>query len=346
MSPRGKNFLASAILRKELGQSNHLAESLYRCTLCGSCKVACPPQVDTPSIVKALRSDLVENGLVPKAIHDVLTNTLRYGNPWGENPAKRSRWGQELHVKSFNDCAPSSILYFVGCTSAYDTRAQEIAKSMVRVFNKAEVDFGTLGNEEKCCGSPILEIGEKGLYEKIATENIESFRKHRVNNIVTTSPHCYDAFTNDYPELSENPGVQHYTQFVAELIDQGKIKMSRSLRKKVVYHDPCVLGRRNSIYEAPRKILESIPGITLLEMDKTKENSYCCGGGGGMMWTRELFGERPSTNRAKQARDLEPDIVATSCPFCLINLEDGMKVIGMDDRIQVKDILELVSEAL
>lgn len=335
--------MAKAILGGQLKHSFTLANRIYSCTLCSLCKTICPPKVDMPAIVQSLRSDLVEQGFVPKRLQDVLVSIHRNGNPWGEPVERRSKWRENLDVKNIAEGDKAGILLFLGCTSSYDSRNQLVSKSIVEILNESEVDFGTLGNEEKCCGDPALRIGERGLFEELAKENLESFGRYHVNKIVTICPHCYHTFKNDYPQKIQ---VQHYAQFLAELIDQGKLTFSKNLNEKVIYHDSCFLGRHNSVYEEPRKVLEAIPGLSLLEMPRNRENSFCCGGGGGRTWIEEAGPNRPSSKRIEEAIGLRFDIIATSCPYCLLSLEDAIKVIDMEDKIKVKDISEIVKEAL
>lgn len=294
--------------------------------------------------IKRAREFLVEHGVVPKTLQDALIKTYRYGNPWGGVPTNRDEWTEGLNVKNFSKGDEAEILLFVGCTPSYDPRVKEVVRSIAYVLGKAKVDFAILGNEERCCGAPILRMGEKGLYEMLVEENLKLFEKYDVSRIVTASPHSYNAFINDYPRKGLE--IQHYTQFVLQLMEQGKIELSEKLNKITTYQDPCFLGRYNGIYEDPRKILESIPGVTLVEMPRNREDSFCCGGGGGMMWMDELSEERTCTKRAQEAAGLRPDIIATACPFCLINLEDGIKVIDMEDRIKIRDIMELIKEAI
>jgi Fe-S oxidoreductase len=349
VTARGKLIICYNLLMGDLQPSGRVVERLFQCTACKACTEVCLSMLDIPKIVEAARSDLVEEGLVPRTIRGVLISTQKYGNPWNQPKERRINWLKnlgELNLKILSNKGSAGILYFVGCTPSYDSRCQEIARSMVRVFNEADVDFGVLGNEETCCGDPILRIGEKGLFDMLAERNLGNFKKYGANRIVTTSPHCYNTFKNDKPYKDAGLNVQHHTQFLADLIDQGKIRFSKRINKIVTYHDPCFLGRYNGIYEAPRKILESIPGLTLVEMNRTRENSFCCGGGGGRIWMEETSDTRPSLNRIREAADLKPDIIVTACPFCLLNLEDAVKVIDKEEEIQVMDVVELVKEAL
>ncbi|NIM45490.1 MAG: succinate dehydrogenase iron-sulfur subunit [Nitrososphaeria archaeon] len=323
-----------------------VGDDLWLCIICQTCDSRCPKTITIAEGINEMRSHVVESGYFPRTLQDALNNSYRHGNPWGGPMKKRDQWAEGIKVKDLSKGEKAEILYFVGCTPSYDTRSQELARSMVEIFERAEVDFGVLGNEERCCGDPVLRIGEKGLFEMLAEQNIESFRKYDVHKVITSSPHCYNTFTKDYPSLGLDLVPRHYTQLVADLLDKGELRFSGSLEKKVTYHDPCFLGRNNEIYEEPRRILEAIPGLKLVEMKRTKENSFCCGGGGGRIWMEETAEERPSIDRVKEAVNLEPDIIATACPFCLINLEDAVKVIGRDEEILVRDIAELAKEAL
>jgi succinate dehydrogenase/fumarate reductase iron-sulfur protein len=325
-----------------------MSDNVWLCTSCHSCTLCCPKLVDSSTSVVNGRSLMVETaGLIPTTVKDVLTSASRYHNPMRTLPSKRTEWAKELKIKELQTVGKADILYFVCCSPAYDPRNQEIAKSMASIFKKIGVDFAVLGNEEWCCGDHILRLGEKGLFEMLAEHNLSMFEKFGVNKIVTLSPHCYNTFKNDKLYTDAKLNVQHYTQFVAEALKGGKLKLSKAIKKKVTYHDPCFLGKRNGIYDAPRQILESIKGLELIEMKRIKENSFCCGGGAGRIWTEDSTPEkRPCVDRAKEALELEVEVIATACPFCLTALEDAVKVLDAEDKIVVRDIAELVRETL
>jgi Fe-S oxidoreductase len=252
-------------------------------------------------------------------------------------------WAKDLNVKTFPTVTKVEVLYFVCCSNAYDVRNQEIARSMASVFSKLGVDFATLGTEEWCCGDHILRLGEKGLFEMLAEHNVSMFQKFNAEKIVTLSPHCYNTFKNDKPYSDAGLNVQHYTQFIADAIDKGKLRLPNSFRKRVAYHDPCFLGKRNDVFDAPRQILQSIKGLELIEMKRTKQSSFCCGGGAGRVWTEEAPTEkRPAVNRVKEALELDVDLIAVACPYCITTLEDAVKVLDVENKIAVKDILELL----
>ena len=324
-----------------------MADNVWLCTSCNSCTLFCPKEVDSSSSIVDGRSLVVETGVIPRTVMDVLTGTFKYHNPMGTHPSKRMEWAKGLNVKTFPTVTKADILYFVCCLTAYDPRNQEIARSMASLFDNLGVDFATLGTEEWCCGDHILRLGEKGLFETLAEHNMSMFEKFDAERIVTLSPHCYNTFKNDKPYSDAGLHVQHYTQFVVESIDKGELKLPKALNKKVTYHDPCFLGKRNEIYDAPRQILESINGLELIEMKRTRENSFCCGGGAGRVWTEDATPEkRPCVNRVREALDLCVEVITTACPFCVTTLEDAVKVLDVEDKIVVTDILELLKEVV
>jgi len=324
-----------------------MGDNIWLCTSCNSCTMFCPKQVNCSNAIVDDRSLMVETGVIPRTVKDVLESAFKYHNPMGMHPSKRMEWSKDLKIKTFPTTVKTDILYFVCCLTAYDARNQEIAKSMASVFNNLGVDFATLGTEEWCCGDHILRLGEKGLFETLAEHNISMFEKFAADRIVTLSPHCYNTFKNDKPYIDAKLPVQHYTQFVAEKIEQGELKLSKAIKKRVTYHDPCFLGKRNEIYDAPRQILESLKGLELFEMKRTRENSFCCGGGAGRTWTEDATPEkRPCLNRVKEALDLGVEVITTACPFCVSTLEDAVKVLDSEGKIVVKDVLELLREAI
>jgi succinate dehydrogenase/fumarate reductase iron-sulfur protein len=324
-----------------------MADNIWLCTSCHSCTQSCPKLVNSSSSIVDERGLMVETGAVPRTVRDVLTGVVKYRNPLGTHPSKRLDWAKDLNVKTFPTVAHADTLYFVCCLPAYDQRNQEIAKAMIPIFNKLSVDFATLGTEEWCCGDHIIRLGEKGLFEELAEHNKATFEQFGAKRIITLSPHCYNTFKNDKPYADVKLPVQHYTQFLAEAIDQGKLKPSKEVKKKIAYHDPCFLGKRNEVYEPPRQVLKAIPGVEFVEMKRTRSNSFCCGGGAGRVWTEDAPCEkRPSTNRVNEALDLGIEVIATACPFCVTTLEDAVKVLDVENKIVVRDVLELLKEAL
>lgn len=324
---------------------------IWDCTTCTTCTLRCPKGLDPALILIGMRRVLTEGGRVKPAIRDALESTFKFGNPWGRGKAKRSEWAQDLNVKDLTEGAKSELLYYVGCTPAYDDRVQAVAQDMVKVFQRAGVDFGTLGNEELCCGSEMRRLGEEGLFEFLVEDNLELFKQHDVKRMVTTSPHCYNSFKTEYEGLDFE--VQHYTQLLADLVERGKLTLSKEVSRVVTYHDPCYLGKQNGVYDEPRAILQSIPGLQFVEFDRSRERSVCCEGGGGRMWVEATSltgasgdGERLAETRVKDALDLGAEVIATACPFCMLTLEDAVKTTGAEDSIEVLDIVELVAQAI
>ncbi len=324
-----------------------MSDNIWLCTSCNSCTIFCPKLVNCSNAIVDDRGLMVESGSIPRTVKDVLESAFKYHNPMGMHPSKRIEWSKDLNIKTIPPTAKADILYFVCCLTAYDARNQNIAKSMTSIFNTVGADYATLGTEEWCCGDHILRLGEKGLFETLAEHNAAQLSKFEANTIVTLSPHCYNTFKNDKPYSDAKLNVQHYTQFIADKLDKGELKLPKTVQKRVTYHDPCFLGKRNQIYDAPRHILQSLNGLELVEMTRTRESSFCCGGGAGRTWTEDAVPEkRPSVDRVKEALELNVDVLATACPFCITTLEDAVKVLDVENKIIVRDILELLKEAI
>jgi len=324
-----------------------MADNVWLCTSCNSCTLFCPKLVNCSNAVVENRSILVEMGAIPRTVKDVLESVVKYHNPMGTHQSRRMAWAEGLNVKTFPNVTKADVLFFVCCSTAYDIRNRQIARTMATILNRLGVDYATLGEEEWCCGDHILRMGEKGLFEMLAEHNVAVFQKFNAKRIVTVSPHCYNTFKNDKPYKDLALNVQHYTQFLAEIIEKGKLKPTKPYDKRVAYHDPCFLGKRNQIYNEPRYILQSINGLELVEMRRTRESSFCCGGGAGRVWTEEAEPEkRPCVNRVREALELGVDVIAVACPFCVTTLEDAIKVLEVEGKIAVKDILEILKETL
>ncbi len=318
---------------------------LWDCTTCATCTLRCPRGLKPSEVIVGLRGELVEGGNVPKTVIDALEGTFKHGNPWGKPRQKRMEWKGDLAVKVLPEEGKADWLYYIGCESCYDPRLQRIPRILCRVLETAGISFGILGTKESCCGNEIRRMGEAGLFEELREGNIKNFRASGAQAIITTSPHCYNTFETEYK--LEGFKVLHYSQLLADLLKEGKIKFTHEVKKKVAYHDPCFLGKQNQIFDPPRQILKAIPGLELLEFDRSRERSLCCEGGGGRMWVEGTgTGERNSETRVKDAQAMGAEIIATACPFCLLTLEDGAKTTGLEDKVLVREVLELVADAM
>jgi Fe-S oxidoreductase len=318
---------------------------LWDCTTCSTCTLRCPRGLKPAEFIVGLRAELVEEGRVPKTVIDALEGTYKHGNPWGRVRQKRIEWKEDLEVKIIPDEGEAEMLYFIGCAPSYDPRLQRVPRTLCRLLDAAGVHFGILGTKESCCGNEIRRMGEEGLFEELREENTENFRSSGAQAIVTTSPHCFNAFGNEYNLNGFQ--VFHYTQLLAGLIQEGKVAFPREVKQKVVYHDPCFLGKQNGVFDPPREILRAIPGIELIEFERSRERSLCCEGGGGRMWVEGTGeGTRNSEIRVRDAHAMGAAVIATACPFCLLTLEDGAKTTGLEEQVFTRDILELVAEAM
>jgi Fe-S oxidoreductase len=321
---------------------------LWDCTCCFTCVERCPKDVRPAELIIGLRGELVEEGDIPETIGAALMGVFRQGNPSGMARDDRTAWvdHKDMEGTEVKDAQEGcELLFYVGCSPAYDLRVQSATRAMAKVLQAAGLDFGTLGIDESCCGSEVRRMGEMGLFEMLVEENGELIRGVGASRMVTISPHCFNTFKNEYG--LDDLEVLHYTQLLAELIDEGRLKLSNEVKKTVTYHDPCFLGKQNHIFDEPRAILKAIPGLKLVEMDRSRERSLCCEGGGGRMWAEGTnLEERLAFQRVQEAAATGAEILAVACPFCLLTLEDAVKVQGLDEQLQVMDILELVDLAL
>jgi Fe-S oxidoreductase len=323
------------------------SEDIWRCTTCGRCPQQCPRDVQQIESGVALRRIATEYGVFPPAAKPVKTiaaSLVAEGNPLNEERQKRGTWAEGLSVQTFAE--GMEILYFPGCYLNYDPRMKKVAKATAAILNQAGVDFGILGPKENCCGESIRKTGDEELFKRLARENIKTFIDNGVKKILVSSPHCYHTFKNEYPEFMANFEVVHISQFLFQLIQEGKLEITKEYGKKVTYHDPCYLGRHNGIYDEPREVLEKIPGLELCEMPDCRVDSLCCGGGGGRVWMETHKGERFSELRLEQAMGLGAEVLVTACPYCITMLEDGRVALDVAEKIEIKDITEIVQEVL
>jgi len=345
---RGRAVIAQNLLDDKLTWSQSVADVIYRCTMCGACVEQCPVAYKDYilKVFEALKEECVERSLISPNTKKFFENIYLYSNPWRELREKRGDWADGTGVKQYQ--AGDEYLYYVGCIGSYDERGNQLAQTLGEILLHSGISFGILGSEESCDGNEVKLLGEKGLFELLATENIEKFNKRGVKKIVTLSPHAYSVMKNEYPRYGGGFEVKHYVQLLRELIRSEKINISRGVDARVTYHDPCFLGRHNGEYDAPREILQSIPGIELIEMERNRENSFCCGGGAGNFYTDFLHGGENSPNRirVREAYETGAQILAVACPACMTMLEDALRTESLDEKLTVKDIAEIVQEAL
>ena len=334
--------------------SETLRDLVYSCTTCGKCVAMCKKVSRALPLIeifeKAREYLLVEKMLGPMPDQvGVLKNMHVRGNPWGNPPHERTQWAEGLDIAFASPDHKVDVLYFVGCASSHDAQGQKIAKNLSKILKQAGVSFGILENET-CSGHEARRMGETGLFAYLSEANMEMFKQAGIDHIVTGDPHSFYSFTKEYPDTGNGSKVQHYTQFLNELLDDGKLELSSQLNKTVTYHDPCYLGRHSDIFEEPRKLIGRIPGVTLVEMDNSRADSDCCGMGGGRMWMELpkslLSSQAIAEKRIHQALDTGAKILLSACPFCNITLNDAVKSLEKEDSLAVMDITELIAMSL
>ncbi len=339
--------MRKVIREAAFGLTDVEGDSFWRCTTCGKCVQQCPRQVKQIELGVSLRRIATEYQVFPTSVKPVRTmsgSLAGNGNPLNEERQNRGDWAKDHSVKPFAE--GMEILYFVGCYLSYDARLKKVAVATADILNKAGVEFGILGAKESCCGESIRKAGDEDVFKRLATDNIKTFIDAGVKKILVSSPHCYHTLKNEYPEFMVNFEVIHINQYLVELIDEGRLEITGEYNKKVTYHDPCYLGRHNDIYDEPREVLEKIPGLELIEMVESRENSLCCGGGGGRIWMETAKSERFSDIRVAQAQAVEAQVLATSCPYCITNFEESRLSLEPENDIEIKDITEIINEVI
>ena len=322
-------------------------EALWDCLTCGACVSECPVGVEHIDTIVDMRRNLVmEQTSMPETAMNALMSMEQRGHPWRGTAYSRTDWADGLDIKTMAEHPEAEVLFWVGCTSALEQRSQKVARAMASVLKRAGVDFAILGAEETCTGDPARRMGNEYLYQTLARQNIETMDRYNVKKVVTTCPHCFNTIKNEYPHLGGNYQVMHYTEFVSELIDQGKIKPVATMQETVAYHDSCYLGRHNGVYDAPREIARAIPGVELVEMERRRERGFCCGAGGGHMWIEESRGDRVNHIRTDHFIETEAETVGVSCPFCLQMFEEGISAKGLEGTKRARDLLEILDESL
>ncbi|MFA8437754.1 (Fe-S)-binding protein [Pueribacillus sp. YX66] len=325
-------------------------QEIWACTTCRNCEDQCPVGNEHLSLIYGMRRYLVlTQGSMPVEAQRMMSNYERQSNPWGISRKDRVKWRDErpdLAIPTVKETDDFEYLFWVGSMASYDDRSKKIAFDFVKIMNEAGVKFAILGNQERSTGDTIRRLGNEYLFQELAERNIKQIEKYNVKKIVTIDPHIYNVFKNEYPDFGlEGVEVIHHTQLIAQLIRENKISLTNELQERIVYHDSCYLGRYNGIYDVPRDILKAIPGVTLLEMDRNKEDGMCCGAGGARMWMEEDEGLRVNETRVKQAMNEKPTIIGSNCPYCLTMMDDGVKAFEAE-HVQTYDLAELVAKAL
>jgi Fe-S oxidoreductase len=322
-------------------------EEIWSCTTCRACEEACPVFNEHVDKIIDLRRYLVmTEGKISQDVKRAFNNLERHSNEWGQSRKTRGDWAKGLNVRTMAEVdGEVEWLYYVGSAASFDQRNQKIAQAFVRLLNKAGVDFAILGEEEESDGDAARRLGNEELYQSLVQANIEIFRAYNVKKIVTTDPHAYNTFKNEYPDFGFEAEVVHATELLARLIDEGKLKPTNEVKQLITYHDSCYLGRYNGIYSAPRYILEKIPGVELVEMARNMGKSMCCGAGGGSMWKEEV-GERINVMRTEQAMETGCTAIGTACPYCMTMMIDGTKAKGVEDTLPTYDVVELLDMAV
>jgi Fe-S oxidoreductase len=345
---RVRDFSMRRIVREAtFGLTEIESEDIWRCTTCGRCPQRCPRDVRQIESGVALRRIATEYGVLPASVKPVRTagaSLVAEGNPLSQERGKRSDWAEGLSVKPFTE--GMEILYFPGCYLSYDPRLRKVARATASILSRAGVDYGILGTRESCCGESIRKTGDEALFKRLARENIKAFVENGVKRILVSSPHCYHTFKNEYPEFMVHFEIIHLSQFLRQLIREGRLRFTKEFRRKVTYHDPCYLGRHNGLFDEPREVLASVPGLELAEMPDCRRDSLCCGGGGGRIWMETHKGERFSDLRLEQATGVGAELLATACPYCITMFEDSRVTMDLADRIQVRDITEIIQEVM
>ncbi|MGB7721425.1 MAG: (Fe-S)-binding protein [Bryobacteraceae bacterium] len=344
-----------AMMRAGMLEKVFTSDSLLSCVACYACMAKCPRDIRLTEILLPLMKEqaLTHMPELPNELQKALQNTLRYGNPMGEPSRKRAAWvktaGVPIRIFS-EDRRPADVLWFVECYTSYYPRGQDNCRATAKVFHRLGIDYAILGNEEKCAGECGRLTWEPGLFETLMDYNMAVFQKYQFNRVVTSCPHAHNAFKCRYQTLGFNWELEHTTPFLARHLAGLKPLLTRKLNYTVTYHDSCCLGRQNEFYEAPRQLLQAIPGVKITEMVHNRVNSVCCGGGGGGMWLDTYFKakgyERLSERRVKEAAATGADVLAVSCPYEVSRFEDALKVMGYDKRIIVRDVTELLAEAM
>jgi len=340
-----RDFNVRGMVRKAmLGMEGMESEDAWMCATCGYCVANCPREVPIIDLMRSIRTMIGEAGARPNSLRSMLTSERDNGNPWMGDKEKRNDWAESEEIPLYAD--EKEWMLYACCTSCYEPDIQEASKALGRVLKSADVSFGNSPASVVCCGDSVREAGDSELVESLANTNIKIFNDVKAKKILTTSPHCYNAFKKDYPQFKGEFEPKHYTQLFAELLNKDKLIMNGESNRKITYHDPCYLGRHNGVYDEPRDVIKAIPGSEFIEMKNIRENAICCGGGGARMFMETEVEQRFSNLRIQEALDVGADTIATACPYCNSMFRDSIKSMNLEDKIEVLDISQLVDEVL
>jgi Fe-S oxidoreductase/nitrate reductase gamma subunit len=323
-------------------------EEFWACTTCMACVAHCPVCAEPlDKIIDLRRYQVMGEGQLPVEAQGMIRNLDLYGDVQGKGAAHRADWAMHRAVPILGStAAESDILLWVGCAGAYHPRNQQTSLAMVKILKSAGIRFAILGKAERCCGDPARRLGDETLFQRLAQQNMEQFNRYHVQTVVTLCPHCLNTLKNEYPALGCRLTVVHATEYILNLLNEQRLQMKYPLAKKLAVHDACYLGRYNGVYEAPRQLCRNVPGVMLSELTRSRENSFCCGGGGGRMWLHEHGGQNINVVRAEEIRESRVEIIGTSCPYCLVMLDDGVKFLELEKTPRVADIIDIVADAL
>ena len=322
-------------------------EVLWECTTCGACMEVCPVFIEhVPRIVDMRRHMVEMKAKFPEELLTLFENMEQRSNPWGMAPAERTKWAADIDVKSF-EAGETEYLFYIGCAGAFDARNRRTTLSVARILDKSGVSWGILGRDELCCGESLRRLGNEYVFDQMAKENIKMFEEKGIKKIITQCPHCFSTLKNDYKQYGIELEVMHHSEFISNLIKEGKLELHTSGDLgRVVFHDSCYLGRYNLIYDAPRQVIASATGKAPTEMERNRDEGFCCGAGGGRMWMEEQEGTLINVARVEEALGKNAETVCVSCPYCMTMFEDGLKDKEADDRVQVLDLAEIVAKSL
>ena len=322
-------------------------EVIWECTTCGACMEVCPVFIEHVPRIVDMRRHLVEmKAKFPEELLTLFENMEQRSNPWGIAPADRIKWAAEINVQPF-EAGKTEYLFYVGCAGAFDARNRHTTVSLAKIFDKAGISWGTLGRDEMCCGDSLRRLGNEYVFDRMARENIKMFTEKGVKKIITQCPHCYTTLKNDYHQYGVELEVIHHTELIDNLVKSGKLKLSPAADPgKIVFHDSCYLGRYNSIFDAPRRVIAAATGRPPVEMERNRDKGFCCGAGGGRMWMEEKEGKLINVARVEEDLKTQPETVCVCCPYCMTMFDDGLKDKEAADKVQVLDLAEIVARAL